>query len=90
MISIAVSEMLDFSLFTNVSFNIIFVSILVMMLAYFIPYGYTSKRASSLGVEPSQASLLISILGQSLVSQSQASLHISILGQSLGQSVTGQ
>lgn len=64
--------MLDFSLFTNVSFNIIFVAILVIMLAYFIPYGYTADRASKLGVEDSQASFLISVLGQSLVN------HLSI------------
>ena len=55
--------MLDVSLFKSASFNLIIFSILILTMAYFIPFAYSTPRAVSLGVNPSKATFLISILG---------------------------
>lgn len=55
--------MLDFGLFTSVAFNIIFFAILVLMLAYFIPFAFINVRAIHKGIDEGNASFLISIMG---------------------------
>jgi len=55
--------MLDLSLLKNAAFNLVTFLALVLMIAYLIPFAFTSVRAVQMGVESGKASFLISILG---------------------------
>lgn len=61
--TICLAEMLDFNLFLTPAFTIIFFAVLVVMMAYFIPFAYCSQRAELLGVGK-KSSFLVSILGK--------------------------
>lgn len=73
-------EMLDISLFKSLSFNIIIFSILILTIAYFIPFAYCTPRAVALGVDASKAAFLLSILGKRIQtginSSSSTYLHL--------------
>lgn len=56
--------MLDFSLFKSKSFNLVAILNMFIMLAYFIPFAFSSVRAEHMGIDSKQASFLISILGE--------------------------
>jgi len=56
--------MLDISLFRMIAFNFIIVSILLLAMAYFTPFAFSSARAELLGVDSGKASLIISMLGE--------------------------
>ncbi|KAF6032576.1 hypothetical protein EB796_009177 [Bugula neritina] len=59
------SEMLDLSLLKMPAFNLIAFLSWLIMIAYLIPFAFTSVRAVQMGVESGKASFLISILGVS-------------------------
>lgn len=58
------AEMLDFSLLKSGSFNLVAFLSMMIMLAYFIPFAFSSVRAETMGMESHKAAFLISILGK--------------------------
>ena len=58
------SKALDFSLLKNPFFCIYTWSLVFSQLAYFIPYFHLSARARNLGIEPMDASFIISLAGE--------------------------
>lgn len=59
------SKILDFSLLRNPFFCIYTWSLVFSQLAYFIPYFHLSARARNLGIDPMDASFIISVAGES-------------------------
>ena len=57
-------EMFDFSLLRSVPFDLVALLSMLIMLAYFIPFAFSSVRAETMGMEPHKAAFLISILGK--------------------------
>ncbi|XP_066500683.1 monocarboxylate transporter 5 [Hoplias malabaricus] len=57
------SRVLDFSLLKNPFFCIYTWSLVFSQLAYFIPYFHLSARARNLGIDPMDASFIISVAG---------------------------
>lgn len=62
--NVFVLEMLDFSLLQCGSFDLVLVLSCLVMLAYFIPFAFSSVRAETLGMESDKAAFLISVLGK--------------------------
>ncbi|XP_069792627.1 monocarboxylate transporter 5-like isoform X2 [Narcine bancroftii] len=62
-ISVDVKNLIDLSLLTNPVFIIYTLSTFFSQLAYFIPYFHLVAKAKALGIEPFQATLLISVAG---------------------------
>lgn len=58
-------KVLDFSLLKNPFFCIYTWSVVFSQLAYFIPYFHLSARARNLGIDPMDASFIISVAGES-------------------------
>lgn len=58
-------KVLDFSLLKNPFFCIYTWSLVFSQLAYFIPYFHLSARARNLGIDPMDASFIISVAGES-------------------------
>ncbi|XP_051964542.1 monocarboxylate transporter 5-like [Xyrauchen texanus] len=56
-------KLLDFSLLKNPFFCIYTWSVIFSQLAYFIPYFHLSARARNLGIDPMDASFIISVAG---------------------------
>lgn len=77
--------MLDFSLFKSTSFNLIMFSILVLTLAYFIPFAYSTPRAVEFGVGPGKASFIISVLGKNIILYSTACQCVKLVPKLRGQ-----
>lgn len=57
-------KVLDFSLLKNPFFCIFTWSVVFSQLAYFIPYFHLSARARNLGIDPMDASFIISVAGK--------------------------
>ncbi|KAJ8412038.1 hypothetical protein AAFF_G00143050 [Aldrovandia affinis] len=57
------TKLLDFSLLKNPFFCIYTWSVVFSQLAYFIPYFHLTARARNLGIDPMDASLIISVAG---------------------------
>lgn len=58
------NRVLDFSLLKNPFFCIYTWSVVFSQLAYFIPYFHLSARARTLGIDPMDASFIISVAGE--------------------------
>lgn len=58
------AKVLDFSLLKNPFFCIYTWSLVFSQLAYFIPYFHLSARARTLGIDPMDASFIISVAGE--------------------------
>lgn len=58
------TKVLDFSLLKNPFFCIYTWSLVFSQLAYFIPYFHLSARARTLGIDPMDASFIISVAGE--------------------------
>ncbi|XP_064650887.1 monocarboxylate transporter 12-like [Lineus longissimus] len=56
-------EMMDCSLFGNYAFLLICFGNVIGMAGFYVPFVYLADRAISLGIEPGQAALLLSIIG---------------------------
>ena len=61
---LSITAMLDFRLLLDLKFNIIAILCFFIMLAYLIPFAFTTARAESLGVSKEQSPYLIFIIGQ--------------------------
>uniref|UniRef100_UPI00398E59CF monocarboxylate transporter 5-like isoform X2 n=1 Tax=Pristiophorus japonicus TaxID=55135 RepID=UPI00398E59CF len=62
-VSVGVRHLIDFTLLTNPLFIIFTTCTFFSQLAYFIPYFHLVAKAKALGIEPFQATLLISVAG---------------------------
>ncbi|XP_043563659.1 monocarboxylate transporter 5-like isoform X1 [Chiloscyllium plagiosum] len=62
-VSDSVKNLIDFTLLTNPLFIIYTICTFFSQLAYFIPYFHVVAKAKALGIEPFQATLLISVAG---------------------------
>lgn len=60
--------MLDLSLLRDRRFDMIAALSLLIMLAYLVPFAFSSVRAEQLGIDETKASFLIFILGKQLPS----------------------
>lgn len=58
-------EMMDFSLLSDLRFDVIAVLSMFIMLGYLVPFAFSSVRAKDLNIEENKASFLIFILGKS-------------------------
>lgn len=56
-------EMLDFSLLKNVYFLLICLSNIFAFVGFYVPFVYTNNRAIELGISPTKAALLLSVIG---------------------------
>lgn len=59
------SEMLDISLLTNVGFMCICLGNIFAMIGFYVPFVYIVDRAILLGIDKTQASFLLSVIGKS-------------------------
>jgi hypothetical protein len=57
-------EMMDCSLFANSAFLLICFGNVIGMTGFYVPFVYLADRAISLGINPNQAALLLSIIGK--------------------------
>lgn len=58
------SEMLDISLLTNTGFMLICLGNILAMIGFYVPYVYLVDRAVLAGIDKTQASFLLSVIGK--------------------------